>query len=131
MDLLKMIAIGGSGTVLLLVVELIRRGRLKERYSLIWLLASVVLLALSSTQGIVYLSHLLGIYYPPTALFLVAFLFLLLITLHFSVVISGLSEKNKRLAQEVALLRRDMEDRLGALNAAQAANSASRSRRSE
>lgn len=112
MDLLKMLAVGGSGTVLILVIELIRRGRLKERYSLLWLLASCVLLILSSSKGLEYLSHLLGIYYPPTALFLVAFLFLLLINLHFSVVISGLYEKNKRLAQEVALLRREMNDRL-------------------
>ena len=131
MDLLKMIAIGGSVTVLFLVVELIRRGKLKERYSLLWLLASVVLLALSSTQGILFLSHVLGIYYPPSALFLVAFLFLLLITLHFSVVISELSEKNKRLAQEIALLRRDMDDRLGASTAARAADGASRERATE
>ena len=111
MDVLKILAIVGSGTVLLLVVELIRRGRLKERYSLLWLFAGGVLLVLSSSRNILdYISNLVGIYYPPSFLFLLAFLFLLLITLHFSVTISGLSEKNKRLAQELALLRQEMRE---------------------
>ncbi|HTP05767.1 MAG TPA: DUF2304 domain-containing protein [Nitrospirota bacterium] len=111
MDVLKILAIVGSGTVLLLVVELIRRGRLKERYSLLWLFAGGVLLVLSSSRTILeYISNLVGIYYPPSFLFLLAFLFLLLITLHFSVTISGLSEKNKRLAQELALLRQEMRE---------------------
>ncbi|HUI68639.1 MAG TPA: DUF2304 domain-containing protein [Nitrospirota bacterium] len=111
MDVLKILAIVGSGTVLLLVVELIRRGRLKERYSLLWLFAGGVLLVLSSSRNILeYISNLVGIYYPPSFLFLLAFLFLLLITLHFSVTISGLSEKNKRLAQEIALLRQEMRE---------------------
>ncbi len=114
MDLLKILAIVGSGTVLFLVVELIRRGRLKERYSLLWLFASGVLLVLSSSRGILeYISNMMGIYYPPSFLFLLAFLFLLLITLHFSVTISGLSEKNKRLAQELALLRQEMRESIG------------------
>jgi hypothetical protein len=111
MDVLKILAIVGSGTVLLLVVELIRRGRLKERYSLLWLFAGGVLLVLSSSRNILeYISNRVGIYYPPSFLFLLAFLFLLLITLHFSVTISGLSEKNKRLAQELALLRQEMQE---------------------
>lgn len=111
MDVLKILAIVGSGTVLLLVVELIRRGRLKERYSLLWLFAGSVLLVLSSSRNILeYISNRVGIYYPPSFLFLLAFLFLLLITLHFSVTISGLSEKNKRLAQELALLRQEMQE---------------------
>jgi len=111
MDVLKILAIVGSGTVLLLVVELIRRGRLKERYSLLWLFAGGVLLLLSSSRSILdYVSNMVGIYYPPSFLFLLAFLFLLLITLHFSVTISGLSEKNKRLAQELALLRQEIRE---------------------
>jgi len=113
MDLLKILAVGGSGLVLVVVVELIRRGRLKERYSLLWLLAGGVLLVLSSSRDLLeYVSRLVGIYYPPSFLFLLAFLFLLLITLHFSVVISGLSEKNKLLAQELALLRQEVQKAL-------------------
>ncbi len=111
MDLLKVLAIAGSGTLLFIVIELIRRGRLKERYSLLWLLAGVVLLLLSSSRNALeFLSRHVGIFYPPSFLFLIAFLFLLLITLHFSVVISGLSDKSKELAQEIALLRQELQD---------------------
>jgi hypothetical protein len=111
MDLLKILAIVGSGALLFIVVELIRRGRLKEKYSLLWILSGGVLLIFSSSRDVLeYVSRLLGIFYPPSLLFLVAFLFLLLITLHFSVVISGLSEKNKHLAQEMALLRQQMQE---------------------
>jgi hypothetical protein len=114
MDILKIMAILGSGTVLVLVVELVRRGKLKERYSLLWLFAGLVLLVLSLSRTLLeFVSRQFGIFYPPSFLFLLAFLFLLLITLHFSVVISGLSEKNKKLAQEIALLRLMLEERTG------------------
>lgn len=115
MDILKLLSIIASGAVLVMVIELIRRGRLKERYSLLWLFAGSILLVLSSSRDLLeFFSHLLGIYYAPSLLFLLAFLFLLLITLHFTVVISGLSEKNKRLTQELALLRQEMQDRITA-----------------
>jgi len=111
MDIVKILAIAGSATLLFLVLELIRRGRLKERYSLLWLFSSVVLLILSLSRSLLeFFSKLIGIYYPPSLLFLIAFIFLLLITLHFSAVISGLSDKNKRLAQEVALLRQSLDE---------------------
>ncbi len=111
MDIVKILAIAGSATVLLLVLELIRRGRLKERYSLLWLFSGLVMLILSLSRGLLeHIARMVGIFYPPSLLFLIAFIFLLLITLHFSAVISGLSEKNKRLAQEIALLRQALEE---------------------
>jgi hypothetical protein len=114
MDVLKMMAVAGCSMGLVVIIELIRRGRLKEKYSLLWLFAGTVLLIFSSSRYLLeYASSLVGIYYPPSFLFLLAFLFLLLITLHFSSVISGLSEKNKHLAQEVALLRQEMQEGRG------------------
>jgi len=90
MDIIKVLAIAGSATLLFLVFELIRRGRLKERYALLWLFSGLVLLILSLSRSLLEsLSRLVGIYYPPSLLFLIAFIFLLLITLHFSAVISG------------------------------------------
>lgn len=89
-----------------MIVELIRRGRLKEKYSLLWLFAIGVMMFLSFWQGFLdIVSKWVGIYYSPSFLFLVAFVFLILISLHFSVVISGLTEKNKKLAQEMGLLK--------------------------
>lgn len=111
MDIVKALAIAGSATILFIVLELIRRGRLKERYALLWLFSGIVMLILSLSRGLLdSISHLVGIYYPPSFLFMIAFVFLLFITLHFSSVISGLAEKNKRLAQEMALLRKALEE---------------------
>jgi len=114
MDIVKVLAITGSAAVLFLVLELIRRGRLKERYSLLWLFSGVVMLVLSLSRELLeFIARQVGIFYPPSLLFLVAFIFLLLITLHFSAVISGLSEKNKRLTQEIALLRQALDELKG------------------
>jgi hypothetical protein len=114
MDIVKLLAITGSASLLFLVLELIRRGRLKERYSLLWLFSGVVMLILSLSRELLeYIARQVGIFYPPSLLFLVAFIFLLLITLHFSAVISGISEKNKRLAQDIALLRQTLDELKG------------------
>ncbi len=106
MDIVHLLAISGSTAIFLFIIELIRRGRLKERYALLWLFSSISMFGLSLSRDVLEgLSELVGIYYAPSLLFLIAFLFLLLINLHFSVVLSGFSEKNKRLTQEIALLR--------------------------
>ena len=106
MDIVKIIAIAVSGFIFLMVIELIRRNHLKERYSLIWLAASIVLLVFSSWRGLLHFIALkLGIYYPPSFLFLLAIGFLVVLLLHFSTVISSQSDQNKRLAQEIGILR--------------------------
>jgi uncharacterized membrane protein len=105
-----MLAIVTSILIFLVIVELIRRGRLKERYALLWLFSSFLMLGLSLWRNALEnISRLAGIYYPPSLLFLLAFLFLLLINLHFSVAVSELSEKNKKLTQEIALLRYEID----------------------
>lgn len=103
---ISLISMLGSVGLLVLILELVRRKRLKEKYSLLWLFTALILLALSVSKGLMdRLSTLMGIYYSPSAFFLLAFVFLMLITVQFSVVISRLSERNKSLAQEVALLK--------------------------
>lgn len=112
MQSIQLISITFSLFVFLGVIDLIRRSMLKEQYSLLWLFSSVVLLVLSVWRGLLdKVAQIAGIAYPPSLLFLLAFIFLLLIVLHFSVVISNLSEKNKKLAQEMALLKATMEKR--------------------
>ena len=106
MDIVKIIAICVSGFILFMVIELIRRDHLKERYSLIWLAASVVLLVFSSWRGLLhFISLKLGIYYPPSFLFLLAIGFLIVLLLHFSTIISSQSDQNRRLAQEIGVLK--------------------------
>lgn len=93
------------------IVDLIRRGMLKEQYALLWLASAVILLILSIWRDLLdEIAHALGVAYSPSLLFLVAFIFLLLIVLHFSVIISDLSEKNKRLSQEMAMLKASFEE---------------------
>ncbi len=101
----QLVAILGAVLLLFTVLELVRRRRLMERYALLWLFSAVVLLGLASwTGGLAKLSHAIGVIYPPNALFFIAFGFVLLLLLHFSSVISRLSDQSKVLAQRLALL---------------------------
>lgn len=93
-----------------LIFELVRRKHLMERYALLWLFAGIVLLVLAIWRGLLTsLSHAAGIYYPPAALFAVAFLFVLAMLLNFSIAVSRLSDQNKILAQRLALLEHELE----------------------
>ena len=92
------------------VLELVRRRRLLERYALLWLLSSIVLVALAAWRGALErIADTLGIAYPPNALFIVAFGFVLWMLLHFSVAVSRLSDQSKILAQRLALLEERMQ----------------------
>ncbi|MCY3944873.1 MAG: DUF2304 domain-containing protein [Anaerolineaceae bacterium] len=102
----------GSIGALLLVLELVRRRHLREEYALLWLATGAVLLLLSLSRPLLdTLAELTGIFYPPSALFLVALLFVLAILLHFSVILTRLTQQNRELAQQLALLRHDLERR--------------------
>jgi hypothetical protein len=106
MDIVQIIAMAVSISIFVIVIELIRRSRLKERYSIIWLAASVVLIIFSLSRNL--LNHIaieIGIYYPPALLFILAIAFLLVLLLHFSTIISMLSDNNNRLAQELGILK--------------------------
>lgn len=109
-DIVKIIAIAVSVFIFFAVIELIRRDHLKERYSLIWLAASLVLIVFSSWRGLLHFIALkVGIYYPPSFLFLLAIGFLVALLLHLSTVISSQSDQNKRLAQEIGMLRNRLD----------------------
>lgn len=96
--------------ICLVIFELVRRKYLMERYAILWLLAGATVLVLAVWQGLLTtLSHAVGIYYPPAALFAVAFLFVLVLLVNFSLAVSRLSEQNKVLAQRLALLQQRLE----------------------
>jgi hypothetical protein len=98
--------------LILVVLELIRGRRLKERYALLWLVTGVALLVLSVwREGLNTIAGWLGVSsYPPAILFAAAILFVIVVLLHYSTVLSKLADQNTLLAQRVALL----EQRLGA-----------------
>jgi len=97
--------------LLLGVFELIRSRRLQERYALLWLATGVILVVLSAWRGgLNTIARWFGVTsYPPAVLFAVGLLFVILVLLHYSTVISKLSEQNTILAQRLALL----ESRIG------------------
>lgn len=102
---IQILAIAASSALLLVVLEMVRRKAFLERYALLWLLSALVMLALSIWGGALEsLAKLIGIAYPPNALFLVAFGFVLLLLLHFSLAVSKLSDQTKILAQRLALV---------------------------
>jgi hypothetical protein len=111
----SIVAALASLALLLVVFELIRSRRLRERYALLWLLTAVVMLVFSLWRGgLGRVASTIGVAYPPTALLAIASLFMLLVLLHYSTVISRLSDQNTILAQRIALLEtRLVEQRPG------------------
>jgi hypothetical protein len=99
--------------LLLVVFELIRGRKLKERYALLWLATGVVLLVLSAWRnGLNTIAGWMGIStYPPAILFAVATLFVIVVLLYYSTVLSRLVDQNTVLAQELALLRERLDER--------------------
>jgi hypothetical protein len=107
----RIIAIIVSGGLLLLILELVRRKRLMERYALLWLFSTLILLVLSVWTGLLTsLASTLDISYPPSALFAVAFGVVLVLLVHFSLAVSRLSDENKVLAQRMGLLQQRVQE---------------------
>jgi hypothetical protein len=89
-----------------LVFELVRRRRLMERYALLWMFSTAILLALAVWKPLLdRVAVAIGIFYAPSALFAVALGFILVMLLHFSLVISRLADQSKVLAQRIGLLQ--------------------------
>lgn len=101
----RIFAIVTSLGTLFLILELVRRRRLKEEYSWLWLATTAVMLTLSSWYGLIEaITRAIGAVTVTTTLFVFGLLFLLLISVHFSIVISRLTQQVRRLTQELAIL---------------------------
>jgi uncharacterized membrane protein len=110
-DRSMLLIIGLAGGLLLLVLELVRRRAIAERYSLLWILASCGVLALALLRPLLdQLALLVGIDYPPSALFLVGFLALLVILLYFTVIITQLTRQSRVAAQQIGLLQQRLSE---------------------
>lgn len=107
---IQLVAIGGSLLMMWLVFSLIRQRKLREEYALLWFAAGLVLLVFSFWRGLLdRVAGWLGVAYPPSVLLLGVIVFGFLLAMHYSVSLSRLAEQNKRLSQELALLRRQLE----------------------
>jgi hypothetical protein len=117
----RAVAVLATIGLLLIVFDLVRRRRLLERYALVWMAVTILLLALSAWADLLdTVADAIGISYPPSALFAAAFGFVIVLLLHFSVAVSRLTDQSKLLAQRIALL----EHRLARQERVEPANSA-------
>lgn len=111
MNTIQIFSLCAGILLLLVVVDFVRRGLLKEKYSVLWIASTIVIIVLSAWKELLHkLASFFGVNYPPSLLFMIALGFVLLILLHYSVVISILTDKNKHLAQEIALLKSAVND---------------------
>jgi hypothetical protein len=107
----KVIALVVGFWMLFLIIELVRRRKLREEYSWLWLMTGSVILLLTLWFDLLkWITELVGAVSPSSTIFLFAFLFLVFISLHFSVVISKLTDRNKELAQRYALLEMEVHE---------------------
>jgi hypothetical protein len=107
---LRIVAIVGSLVLLVFIVELVRRRRLKEEYSVLWVTTAVVLLVLAAWGGLLRdLTHALGAVALSSTLYFFGLMFVIFLLLHFSVRVSLLERRLTALVQEIALLTADRE----------------------
>jgi hypothetical protein len=94
-----------SLTLLVIVLNMVRKRQLREQYSLLWIGAcAVLLLSAVLIRAVDALAHAVGIFYPPAFVFLVAILLIVVLQVHFSVVISSLKEQTRTLTQDLGIL---------------------------
>jgi hypothetical protein len=107
----QVIAVSVSATLMLIVLELVRRRKLTEEYSFIWIVCACALLLLSLWRNILDVAaRVVGVYYPPAVLLLVLTFFVVLVSLYFSVVVSRQRQQIERLVEEIALLDADVRE---------------------
>ncbi|MDQ3046632.1 MAG: DUF2304 domain-containing protein [Bacteroidota bacterium] len=107
---IQIIAIAISVLFLLYIVRLILKGKLREEYSIVWIVCTTVLVLFSFWRdGLEVVSHGLGIYAPPNLVFTAAIFAIFIYLLHLSVVVSKLQSQNKKMAQDIALLKQKEE----------------------
>ena len=102
----RIVALLVSTTFLLIVFNLVRRGRLKEEYTPIWVVVAVGIMALSVWSALLrWITLMVGAWTASSTLFFLGELFLLVLCLNYAVRLSRLSAQLQRLAQELALLK--------------------------
>jgi len=106
----KVIALSIAIGIFIVIIELVRRRKLREEYSFLWLLTCSVMVILAiQYDWLVRITHFIGAVLPTSTLFFFGLIFLMVITIHFSVKVSGLTDHVKNLVQENALLKNRIE----------------------
>jgi hypothetical protein len=107
---IQLLALVASVLVIVFIVGLIRQRKLREEYSIMWFIASLVLVIFAAWRNLLDLiASLVGVYYAPAVLLLVGLFFGVLMFLHVTVIISKHSNQTKALSQKIALLEERLE----------------------
>ena len=110
-DRIQIVAVTVSLLLLVVVIDLVRRRKLTEEYSLLWILSSVAMLVLSARREILHtLARWLGVYYPPMVLLMLLVVMVFVASLCFSVVMSRQRQQIEHLIEETALLSAELRD---------------------
>ena len=106
----RLVASIASLVLMIFIVDLVRRRKLREEYSLLWLGAGLVIL-ITSIHGkvITWIASLLSIQHPAYSMFVIALFVGMILAIHFTVVLSKLTSQNWRLTQEIGLLRTELD----------------------
>lgn len=101
---IRIITVAGALVVLLLILDLVRRRKLKEEYSVLWVGTALVLLVLALWYDLLdTVTKLIGGVAPSSTLFFFGLVFVFVVLLHYSVRISHLERRMTALVQEVGL----------------------------
>lgn len=109
---IQLISILGTSFFIIFISRLIIKGKLREEYSLIWIFCAAVLIIFSIWRnGLDYLSQALGVFYSPSLLFLFMICAIIIFLVHLSLVNSKQQDQIKKLAQELAILKNELENK--------------------
>lgn len=107
---INIVSIIVSAVFLLFVLQQVRRKRLSEAYSLLWVFTAIIFIIIASFPSLLgHISELIGIQYAPATLFLILIVCMLFLMFQFSILLTIRSKQTKRLAQEIALLKNKLE----------------------
>lgn len=104
------LGIVASIVVLIIVIEMLRRGRLRERHATWWIVAGIASVVISVFPQILFsISDLLGVEVPSNLIFFSTIFILFLVCLQSSAELTRLEEKTRKLAEELAIIKADLD----------------------
>jgi len=108
---IQIVLIAFSITFIIVIFELTRKRKIRENYSLIWFLIGFIMLLFSVFRGLLdVIAAFLGIYYAPSLILIITFLMVLGLGIHFTLVVSKLTESNKKSIQEIGILKNKVDE---------------------
>jgi hypothetical protein len=108
---IQILSILGALSFMFFIFRLIAKGKLREEYSTVWIICTLVLLVFSIWRdGLDVIAKLLGVFYAPSLVFLAAIFAIIVFLVHLSVVNSKQHEQIKKLTQEMALLKEKIKE---------------------